>query len=79
LKISGLLLATLGIFLAIIYNVLMFFSPWRSVIVEISAYLSVMIIIGILIFTGYLIATTPENKPVSVEDRVKELLKEEDR
>ena len=57
----------------------MFFTPWRSIIVEISAYLSVMIIIGILIFIGYLIATTPDNKPVSVEDRVKEMLKEDDK
>ena len=79
MKTSGLFLTILGIFLAIIYNILMFFTPWRSIIVEISAYLSVMIIIVILIFIGYLIATTPENKPVSVEDRVKEMLKEDDK
>jgi predicted DNA-binding transcriptional regulator len=73
---GGLFFMILGIFLAIIYNILIFFTPWKGVIIEASAYLSAMIIMGILIFIGYLLATTPENKPVSVEDKVKEMLEE---
>lgn len=78
MKRSGILLTVIGTICAVIYSILMFFTAWRSVIVEISAYLSIMIILAIIIFVGYLIATTPENKPVSVEDRIKEMLKEDD-
>ncbi|MEM3525838.1 MAG: hypothetical protein QXV37_00355 [Candidatus Jordarchaeaceae archaeon] len=77
MKGTGVILVIMGIVCAIIYTILMFFSPWKSIVVEISAYLSLMIVFAFLIFIGYLIATTPENKPVSVEERVQKLLKEE--
>ncbi|MEM2291741.1 MAG: transcriptional regulator [Nitrososphaeria archaeon] len=77
MKGTGVILVIMGIVCAIIYTILMFFSPWKRIVVEISAYLSMMIVIAFLIFIGYLIATTPENKPVSVEERVQKLLEEE--
>lgn len=68
MKFSGVILSSLGIVCAIVYTILMFFSPWKSLVIEVSAYISIMILIAVLIFVGYLIATTPENKPIPVEE-----------
>ena len=76
---KGVALFIMSAICAILYTWLMFFTPWKDVVVQISAYIAIMIVLAVVMLLGYLLATTPEVKAVSTEERVRKMLEERGR
>ena len=55
-----LVLSVVGI---IVYGVLLYF--WSTIILEITAFLAVVVLLGILAWIGWTMATTPPPEPIS--------------
>lgn len=52
------------------YFYLVFMSPWASLVVKVSAFLAVTMVLAIIAWIGYTLATTPP--PLPLEDFVEE-------
>jgi len=72
-KIIGLIISILSVLGIVLYAWLVFLSPWFIDILKITAFVAVAIILGIVAWIGYTIATAPEPKPI--EEIEKELEK----
>lgn len=76
----GSLLIAVAIAVIIIYGWLVFLTPYSQLVVEITAFLAVAVIFGILGWVGYTLATTPPPKPIEeIEREVKQALEEIER
>ncbi|MCS7132310.1 MAG: transcriptional regulator [Aigarchaeota archaeon] len=71
--IGGLMMAA-AIIIIIIYAWILFFTPWALILLEITAFIAVAGVLGIIAWIGYTLATTPPPKPI--EEIEKELQKE---
>ena len=77
---AGILIGSiLGI---VIYFWLVFLSPWILLIVQITLFVAVAAVLGILAWIGYTLATTPPPKPIEeiekeLEEELKKLEEEE--
>ena len=73
--LGGLLLAV-SIIVIIIYGWILFFTQWSILLMQITAFIAVAGILGILAWIGYTLATTPPPKPIEeVEKEIEEELK----
>ena len=60
-----------------LYGWLMFFSPWQVFILQLTAFVAVAAVFGILAWVGYALATTPPPKPIEeIEKEVQKALEE---
>ncbi len=71
--IGGLIMvaAVIGI---LVYTWILFFTEWTLILLQITAFIAVAGVLGILAWIGYTLATTPPPKPI--EEIEKELEKE---
>jgi predicted DNA-binding transcriptional regulator len=53
----------------IVYGLLIFF--WPLIVLEVSAFLAVLLLLGILAWIGYTMATTPPPEPITDFPEVK--------
>lgn len=58
----------------VIYAWIMFFTEWYLLLLELTAFIAVAGVLGIIAWIGYTLATTPSPKPI--EEIEKELQKE---
>jgi predicted DNA-binding transcriptional regulator len=61
----------------LLYGWLVFFSPWQVFILQLTAFVAVAAVLGILAWVGYALATTPPPKPFEeIEKEVQKALEE---
>lgn len=64
----------------LLYGWLVFFSPWSFLVMQLTAFLAVAGVLGILGWVGYALATTPPPKPIEeIEREVQKALEEIER
>ncbi len=69
----GLLIMVASIAGILIYGWLMFLSQWFILLLQITGFIAVAGILGILAWIGYTLATTPPPKPIEeIEKELKE-------
>lgn len=71
----------LGIFLGsvagvIAYFYIVFLSPWSVLAIQLTAFIAVAGVLGILAWIGYTLATTPPPKPIEEIEMGKEASKQ---
>jgi len=60
----------------LIYFYLVFLSTWTIIVMQLTAFIAVAGVLGILAWIGYTLATTPPPKPVEeIEKEIEEELK----
>lgn len=79
-KVVGLALMAIGVAGILIYSWLVFLSPWQFLILQLTAFIAVAAVLGILAWVGYALATTPPPKPIEeIEREVQKALEEIER
>ncbi|MCC6032294.1 MAG: transcriptional regulator [Pyrobaculum sp.] len=73
----GVGLMAVGVIGILLYGWLVFFSPWQVLILQLTAFVAVAAVLGILAWVGYALATTPPPKPIEeIEKEVQKALEE---
>ena len=73
--LGGILLAV-SIIVIIVYGWILFFTQWSILLMQITAFIAIAGVLGILAWIGYTLATTPPPKPIEeVEKEIEEELK----
>ena len=73
----GVGLVAVGVIGILLYGWLVFFSPWRIFMLQLTAFAAVAAVLGILAWVGYALATTPPPKPIEeIEKEVQKALEE---
>jgi predicted DNA-binding transcriptional regulator len=73
----GVGLVAVGVVGILVYGWLVFFSPWQVYILQLTAFVAVAAVLGILAWVGYALATTPPPKPIEeIEKEVQKALEE---
>jgi predicted DNA-binding transcriptional regulator len=76
-KAIGVGLVAVGMIGILLYGWLVFFSPWRIFMLQLTASMAVAAVFGILAWVGYALATTPPPKPIEeIEKEVQKALEE---
>ncbi|MEM1598594.1 MAG: transcriptional regulator [Pyrobaculum sp.] len=76
-KAVGVGLMAVGVVGILLYGWLVFFSPWSALVVQLTAFVAVAAVLGILAWVGYALATTPPPKPIEeIEKEVQKALEE---
>jgi predicted DNA-binding transcriptional regulator len=76
-KAIGIGLMAVGVIGILLYGWLVFFSPWQVFILQLTAFVAVAAVLGILAWVGYALATTPPPKPIEeIEKEVQKALEE---
>jgi predicted DNA-binding transcriptional regulator len=76
-KVIGVGLMAVGVIGILLYGWLVFFSPWQVFILQLTAFVAVAAVLGILAWVGYALATTPPPKPIEeIEKEVQKALEE---
>ena len=76
-KAIGVGLMAVGVIGILLYGWLVFFSPWQVFILQLTAFVAVAAVLGILAWVGYALATTPPPKPIEeIEKEVQKALEE---
>jgi predicted DNA-binding transcriptional regulator len=66
-----------GVIGILLYGWLVFFSPWQVFILQLTAFVAVAAVLGILAWVGYALATTPPPKPIEeIEKEVQKALED---
>ena len=63
-KTVGLLLMIGSILGILIYGWLVFLSPWSFLVLQITAFAGIALLLGILAWIGYTLASTPPPEPL---------------
>ena len=75
-QVIGALILIGSIIGIILYGWLVFFSPWILLVMELTGFIAVAGVLGILAWIGYTLATTPPPKPIEeIEKELEEELK----
>jgi predicted DNA-binding transcriptional regulator len=72
-QVIGALLMVLSAAVIIVYGWIVFFTEWSLLLLQITGFIAVLGVFGILAWIGYTLATTP---PKPIEEIEKELEKE---
>jgi predicted DNA-binding transcriptional regulator len=73
-QVVGALLMVLSVAVIMVYGWIVFFTEWSFRLLQITGFIAVLGVFGILAWIGYTLATTPPPKPI--EEIEKELEKE---
>jgi predicted DNA-binding transcriptional regulator len=65
-----------GVVGILLYGWLVFFSPWQVFILQLTAFVAVTAVFGILAWVGYALATTPPKLIEEIEKEVQKALEE---
>ena len=75
-QLLGGLLLVISIIVIIVYGWILFFTQWSILLMQITAFIAIAGVLGILAWIGYTLATTPPPKPIEeVEKEIEEELK----
>lgn len=70
----GIALIVIGAVIIVVYGWLVFFTPWWRIVLQLTGFIAVAVVFGILAWVGYALATTPPPKPI--EEIEKEIQQE---
>jgi len=73
-QVVGVLLMVLAMVVIIVYGWVVFFTEWSLLLLQVTGFVAVAGVFGILAWIGYTLATTPPPKPI--EEIEKELEEE---
>ena len=81
-QVIGGLLVIVSVLVIILYGWLVFFSGWSILLLQLTGFIAVLGVFGILGWIGYTLATTPPPKPIEeiekeLEGELKKLEEEE--
>ena len=75
-KAIGLLLLIISVLVIAVYGYILFFTSYSLLLLEITAFVIVAVVFGVLAWIGYTLATTPPPKPIEeIEKELEEELK----
>ena len=75
-QVIGVLLMVLAMVVVIVYGWVVFFTEWSLLLLQITGFVAVAGVFGILAWIGYTLATTPPPKPIEeIEKELEEELK----
>jgi len=75
-QVVGVLLMVLAVAVIVAYGWIVFFTEWSLLLLQITGFIAVLGIFGILAWIGYTLATTPPPKPIEeIEKELEEDLK----
>jgi len=75
--VIGALILVASVIGIIVYGWILFFTEWTMLLLKITGFVAVAVVLGILAWIGYTLATTPPPKPVEeIEKELEEELKE---
>ncbi len=76
-QVVGALLILVAVVGIIVYTWLIFFSAWSLLVLQLTAFIAVAVVLGIIGWVGYALATTPPPKPIEeIEKEVQKALEE---
>jgi len=76
-QVIGILLLVVSIIGILIYGWIVFFTEWFLLLLQITGFIAVAGVFGILGWIGYTLATTPPPKPIEeIEKELEQELKE---
>ena len=70
----GVALMVVGVVVIVVYCWLVFATPWWRIVLQLTGFVAVAAVFGILAWVGYALATTPPPKPI--EEIEKEIQQE---
>ena len=70
-QVIGALILAASVIGIIVYGWILFFTEWTLLLLQITGFVAVVAVLGILAWIGYTLATTPPPKPI--EEVEKEL------
>lgn len=73
----GLFILVVSVGGVLVYGWLLFFSQWAMLTLQLTSFIAIAIVLGIVTWIGYTLATTPPPKPI--EEMEKELESSEPR
>ena len=73
-QLVGTLILIASIIGILVYGWIIFFTEWALILLQLTGFIAVAAVLGILAWIGYTLATTPPPKPI--EDIEKELEEE---
>jgi len=68
-QLVGVLLLVCGVLGIIVYGWLVFLSEWSLIVLQLTGFVAVAAVLGILAWIGYTLATTPPPKPIEEIER----------
>ena len=75
-QVIGVLLMLVSIAVIIGYAWVLFFTEWTLLLIQITLMVAVVILLGIIAWIGYTLATTPPPKPIEeIEKEIQQELK----
>ena len=75
-QVIGVLIFVVSVIGIIIYGWILFFTEWTILLLQLTGFVAVAAILGILAWIGYTLATTPPPKPIEeIEKELEEELK----
>ena len=80
-QVIGALILAASVSGIIVYGWILFFTEWTLLLLQITGFVAVVAVLGILAWIGYTLATTPPPKPIEeiekeLEDELKKLEEE---
>jgi len=74
-QVIGALLIVLSVAVIIVYRWVVFFTEWSLLLIQVTGFVTVAEIFGILAWIGYTLATTPPKPIEEIEKELEEELK----
>jgi len=75
-QVIGALILVASVIGIIVYGWILFFTEWTILLLQITGFVAVAAVLGILAWIGYTLATTPPPKPIEeIEKELEEELK----
>jgi len=74
-QVIGALLIVLSVAVIIVYRWVVFFTEWSLLLIQVTGFVAVAGIFGILAWIGYTLATTPPKPIEEIEKELEEELK----
>ena len=68
-QVIGALILAASVIGIVIYGWILFFTEWTILLLQITGFVAVAAILGILAWIGYTLATTPPPKPIEEIER----------
>jgi predicted DNA-binding transcriptional regulator len=76
-QVVGALLMVLSVAVIMVYGWIVFFTEWSILLLQITGFIAVLGVFGILAWIGYTLATTPPPKPIEeIENELEKELKD---
>ena len=63
-QVTGALILIASVIGIVLYGWILFFAKWSTLLLQLTGFIGVAVVLGMLAWIGYTLATTPPPKPV---------------